>query len=272
MEISHTYGFHENEIPGYEDALRAIGIEYRVRANLVSIKVNECDPRWEQVEHWVEDKKPLRGVETYFDIEEVLSAEWVRLLPGFEQGYPQPAEDMAWRDITLENVCPDCGAGYRQKAPFRLLKEPRMGKYDFLSPTWTYTFLGTPKIIKALGACGLRGYQVWPAMIHRSDTPSKVVSQLVFPHVAGPGLAAEHKLRPETCPSCGITKYAYHRRGYMRVQREALTSEVDVQQTHEWFGSGRGDAWREVLISGKFARLILEEGWLGVWLKPVELM
>ena len=47
---------------------------------------------------------------------------------------------------------------------------------------------------------------------------------------------------------------------------------MDVAVTDEWFGSGARLGYREILISNRFARLILERGWRGVALKPVTLV
>lgn len=58
----------------------------------------------------------------------------------------------------------------------------------------------------------------------------------------------------------------------MHLKREALRSDVDVLLTHEWFGSGGHMGFREILISNRLARLILEKGWGGVALKPVEII
>ncbi len=43
----------------------------------------------------------------------------------------------------------------------------------------------------------------------------------------------------------------------------------DCPLTNEWFAGG---GFREILISNRFARLIINEGWKGVRLKPVKLV
>ena len=60
-------------------------------------------------------------------------------------------------------------------------------------------------------------------------------------------------------------------RGVMYLARTALVSDVDILQTYEWFGSGHS-AYREFLVSNRFAKLILEKGWRGIKLKVVELL
>jgi len=275
MEIWHRITF--GHIDDVDATIEAMDIKYKRRplpggGYLIHIDITESDPRWPQLAALVGQKNALDMCDTIFTPEEILSADWVRLIPVFEQGYPQPEEGMAWKEITYENQCPQCGVGYRQKAPFRLAKEPRLGRHDFVCLYWTYTVFCTPKVLETLQAHQIRGYEVWEAILHRTNQPSRVVSQLVFPNVAGPGLADVDKLQPETCPQCGITKYAYHKRGYMHLKHEALRSDVDVLLTHEWFGSGGYSGFREILISNRLARLILENGWRGVALKPVEVV
>lgn len=278
MEIRHRVTF------GHRDSVDAAVETLNIRHTrsplpgggyLIHIDVTESDPRWPLLVALVREKNALDMCNTVFTPEEILGAAWSRLTPNFEQGYPQPKEaqkDWAWREATYEHVCPRCGVGYRQKAPFRLAREPRPGKHDFMSLFWTYTVFCTPRVVEALQAHKLQGYEVWEAIINDTDQPSQVISQLVFPTVAGPGLARYDKQKPEKCWRCGITKYAFHMRGYMHLQRKALRPDVDFQLTHEWFGSDTRWGYREILISNRVARLVLESGWRGVALKPVELV
>ena len=92
-----------------------------------------------------------------------------------------------------------------------------------------------------------------------------------IPTVTDPGLVRTEDLPMETCSSCGVTKYYPHKRGVMYLKRGGTVPDVDIMQTHEWFGS-RLAAYREILISNKFARLIIDKGWKGVALKVVELI
>jgi hypothetical protein len=275
MEIWHRITFGHRD--GVDAAIEALNIKPERSplpggGYLIHIDMTESDPRWPHLLALVREKNALDMYNTVFTESEILSAEWVRLVPSFEQGYPQPEEDMRWKEISYENQCLQCGVGYQQKAPFRLAREPRLGKHDFMCLYWTYTLFCTRKVLETLKAHQIRGYEVWEAIIHRTNQPSRVVSQLVFPNVAGPSLADIDKLRPETCPECGITKYDSHLRGYMHLKREALRPNTDIQLTHEWFGSGSHSGFREILISNRLAKLILDEGWRGVSLKPVELV
>jgi hypothetical protein len=275
VEIWHRITFGKFET--VEHIIQRLDISYKKTPGLhgyhiLTFELTESDPRWPQIAALVQEKKALNIYDTQFTESEILDAERVRLIPVFEQGYPQPEENMDWKRITYENACPSCGVGYGQKAPFRLAKEPRMGKHHFLCLHWTWTLFCTPEVLETLKAQQIQGCEVWEAILHRSGEPSDVVSQLVFPKVTEPCLADVDKVKPEHCPECGITKYAYHKRGYMHLRRDALETNLDVVVTHEWFGSGGHGGFREILVSNRLASLILEKGWHGVALKPVELI
>lgn len=273
MKIWHRVSF--GKMDAVDSVIEALGIQYKKTPGLhgyyiITFEIEESDPRWPQVAELVREKNAPDFFNTVFTAEEILGAEWVRLIPIFEQGYPQPEE--GWEQITYENECPQCGVGYRQKAPFRLAREPRLGKHDFVCLYWTYTVFCTAQVLEVLRTYQIRGCEIWEAIIHRTNQSSKVVSQLVFPNMARPGLSDVDKLQSETCPQCGITKYVPHMRGYMHLKREALDADLDILLTHEWFGGMPHSGFREILISNRLARLILEKGWRGVALKPVKVI
>lgn len=274
MQIWHRITF--GHVDGVDTAIADMNIQPKRSplpggGYLIHVDITESDPQWPQIAALAGQKKALDIYDTIFTHEEILNAEWIRLIPTFAQGYPQPEEDMAWKQITYEDQCPKCGVGYRQKAPFRLAREPRMGKHDFVCLYWTYTVFCTLKALETLKSHEACGYEAWGAILHRTGEPSRTVSQLRFPMITEPGLADEDKSQPETCPTCGITKYASHLRGYMRYKRTALRPDTDFQVTCEWFGSGGYSGFREILASNRVAKLILEQGWRGLALKPIEL-
>ena len=273
MKIWHRISLDRED----EEVLIRLGIEYKKSYDPsgdygLVFSIHEDDPRWPEISHLAEERQTFNFPYTSFTDEEILAAEWVRLCTGFKRYYPQPKRGMKWKSQTFSHTCESCGLDFDQKAPFRIKKEPQMGKYDFVSPYWTYAIFCTQRVVERLESEGLRGYEVWPVMLHREDTPSQIVSQIVFPHVAGPGLDERDKQDPEPCAECGVTKYAFHRRGYMRVKRSALRNDLDAQLTHEWFGSDTKWGFREILISNRFARLIVEEGWKGLILNTLQLV
>ena len=273
MNIWHRITFGKYD--GVDHIIENLGIKFAKTPGLegyylITFEIDESDPRWPQIANLVEEKNALNLYETFFTSQEIEAAEWTRLSPTFEQGYTTPKE--GWELTTYADECHKCGAGYRQKAPFQIAKEPRLGRYDFMSLYWAYAVFTTQQVITALAAAGIRGYERWDVLLHRTGQPSQVVSQLFFPEIAEAGLAEEDQLQPEICPQCGLTKYGYHKRGYMHYRRNALRTGVDIQLTQEWFGSGSHIGFREILISNQLTRLIMENKWRGVSLKPVKLV
>jgi hypothetical protein len=94
----------------------------------------------------------------------------------------------------------------------------------------------------------------------------------MFPNIAEPGLHHQFKIHPEVCPLCGVTKYGVYKRGYIHMYRESLLNDTDIQMTNEWFGSGTKTGFRQILISNRFAKVILDEKWLGIVLQPIKLI
>ncbi len=273
MDIWHRVTFSHTD--NVDNAIKALNLKYKKNpfpgeGYLIHIDIYESATVWPQIEALIWQKNALDVFDTVFTPEEILQAEWVRLIPIFEQGYPQPYTTWVTNPINYKGHCPACGA-FQQAASFRLKKEPHLGRQDFMSLFWTYALFCTPHVFDELEAHGIRGYEKWDAIIHKTALPSQKVSQLYVPTVANPGLVRAEDLKREICSACGFTKYYPHMRGVMYLARTALVSDVDILQTYEWFGSGHS-AYREFLVSNRFAKLILEKGWRGIKLKVVELL
>lgn len=273
MEIWHRVTF--NRYDAVDEEIENLGITFKKTPGLqgyylITFEITESDHRWPRVAELVQQKDRGSLVDTIFTKDEILAAEWIRLIPIFEQGYPQPYTTWVTNPINYKDHCPACGT-FQQATSFRLKKEPHLGKQDFMSLFWTYALFCTPHVFDELEAHGIQGYEKGDAIIHKTALPSQKVSQLYVPTVANPGLVRAEDLKHEICSACGFTKYYPHMRGVMYLARTAVVSDVDILQTYEWFGSGHS-AYRELLVSNRFAKLILEKGWRGIRLKVVELL
>jgi hypothetical protein len=285
MEIWHHLVFSKYD--NVDSILDNLRIKYKKTPGfqdyyIITLEITESDSRWPQVARLIKPGEKINpsdillegatpdDINTVFSNGEILSAEYIRLQPVFEQCYPLPKEE--YKENTFKNICPKCGVGYTQNRPLHIGKEPTMRKNDFMSPFWVYVLFCTKRIIKELESNAISGYEVWPVIIHSTNENSKVVSQLIISRIAGPALSDEDKFQPETCSQCGITTYLYHKRGYMHLKRESLIKDIDFQQTSEWFGSGRYGGFREIIISNRVAKLIIDNKWLGVSLKPTILI
>lgn len=272
MQIAHKLTFsHRDEV---DSVLKAFTINTKQSilpggGYLIHIDVAEDDIEWPRLRMLAREKNAVDVYTTIFTAAEIEAAEWVRLSPAYEQGYPQPED--GWEEATYAHACPECGAGYQQIAPFRLRREPRLGRHDFMSLYWAYTLFATPAVFAVLAEAGITGYEQWPALLRSSAEPSQLVMQVLCIAAAHPALVDADDLEPVVCPQCGVARYRTHKRGMMRLRSEALRRDVDMQFTHEWFGSG-GYSFRELLVSQRLARLVLQHGWRGVRLQPVLLV
>ena len=139
MEINHRIAINGDHDKVFKSRLDELGIQYRTSPlpggsiGLVYFDIAESDRNWAEVAELIRVWGASDFYGTRFDREEILAAEWNRLVPTFEQGFPQPEDEPGWKIVTYDNTCPTCGAGFVQKAPFRFSAEPRLGKHDFVS-------------------------------------------------------------------------------------------------------------------------------------------
>jgi len=278
MKKWHRIGFNPRESPGLRGAIEHLDIEYQTlplpgyEIGLIYFDITESDPRWKELNKLFQ-KWPVSDVfDTIFDEEEVLAAEWLRLVPVYEKGYLKPGNSK-WREYLYEGYCEGCGAYERQKTPIQMTREPKRPEQHVLTPIGPYVVLCSPNMEKGLKEADIRGYEVWPVLHHKTGKPFENTTQLYIPQVAKPGLTKTEDLEWTACPVCGRIKYQPHMRGVMYFKREAFAESegIDILHSYEWFGSGHA-AYREFLISNKFARFILERGWKGMRLKVVELI
>jgi hypothetical protein len=280
MEIKHRISVNSKEAD-FLAAIAEMGVENKLirlpgnGGNLITILILESDPRWKSVVNLVKTQKQFEVYgegdlfETLFSESEIRNASWLRLISTFEQGYPQPKSTWPIKQLSYEIICPKC-AIYKQTNPMRLAKEPNLGRKSFMSLIWASEIFCTPEVILGLENIQAKGYEVWDAVIHKTDKPSERVRQLYVSDVASPGVIVDD-LDRRICPNCGTIKYYPHIKGIMYMNGEALQSDTDFMLTHEWFGHGLL-AWREILVSNRVARLILDKGWSGVRFKVVEIV
>lgn len=237
---------------------------------LVFVDIAESNPKWPEVSNLINSFGAADIQETFFSDEEIRNAEWLRMICVFEQGYPQPKNPWPFKQTDRDIQCPKC-AIYNQIASMHIAKEPYLGKKSFLTTIWTHEIFCTSEVFQGLEEIHAKGYESWDVILHKSRQISEKVRQLYVPSIASPGFMAEENLGRVTCSECGTTKYYAHMRGIMKIKKEAIIPDVDFMLTNEWFGSGY-IAWREILVSNRVARLILDNGWQGLRLKVVDIV
>jgi hypothetical protein len=209
---------------------------------------------------------------TIFTDEELLNAEWC-IIWGEHSIESLRPEGYGWHQKYYADQCPNCGVGWRQIAPFRIKKEPKLGKNQFSSFGSGFELFCTPLVLDEFARQGISGFDTLPIMLDKEDHPAESLKQIIVTEVAEPAIAeelVEHERYSQTdCPVCGKTWHAHYVRGMLPLRRTALKANLDFQLTDEWFGSG-ANARREILASQRVVRLILENKWKGAKLVPIQ--
>ena len=287
MKIWHRVGLELED----ESLLQKWNIKYELEYGIDDphqpiyirpIEIEETHPAWPDIANVIKGRsKGTHFVWTEFTEEEILAAQWLMVLPARSIGHPAESH---WSEAyyDLSNQCPTCRTGWRQKAPFTIKREPRLGKYCFAGFWGGYELFCTLEVLSAFEEEGIRGYEIWPVLRgKRKREPVANLRQLIVPHVAQPALVleevdggrfADEPYVPEQCPACGAVLYPPILRGMMPLRGEALRWDVDFQLTYEWFGSIGTVPRREILVSHRVAELYIRRKWQGLHLLPVRLV
>ncbi len=273
MNILHriTFGHKDN----VESSLRNLNIDFTKSdlpgdGYLIHLNIYESNPIWPKLEKIVQMKNALDIYDTEFSDSEILSSEWVRLIPTYEYGYPFPSNKWQLNHPNYATYCPDCGS-FKQIKPFTIEKKFDPNKYHFVCLYWTYTLFTNAEVLDTLSSNNIIGFEKWDALIGINKTSSQSIRQMYIPYFLKPGIVFDKGHKSVNCSSCSTQKYFPHRKGRMRILRDSLDQSVDILKSSEWFGSGHA-AYQEIFISNKLARLIIENGWSGVRMKSVNLV
>ena len=249
--------------------------------------ISEDDPVWPKVSEIIKKNKIPTVAHTEFTESEILSAEWVCIVPGYfeDDGFPMPHLDGSWRNISFNagKECPNCGIGIDQTAPIHLKSEPNLKDNDFISIFWTYNIFARNEVFDVLSQNGITGFEAYPVIHYKKEVPLTTVKQLKISKVLAPGVIADNLIRAdvegitsdntitnEDYP-CGHIKYLGLSRGMYKFSRDIFKDMPDLVKTHEWFGGGH-EAIQLVLTSAKFVKVYMENNWKGLNLSPITLV
>jgi|WetSurMetagenome_2_1015567.scaffolds.fasta_scaffold206371_2 hypothetical protein len=281
MEIKHRISINSSDAKLLVK-IDNFGINYNLielpgkGGNFITFNIFESDPHWNEVINIVKTHKNFAIYddgdifETLFSEEEIRNADWLRFKSTFEQGYPQPKLHWPIKQLSYNLICNKC-AIHSQTASMRIIREPNLGRKSFMSLMWTNEILCKPEVLVTFETIGIKGYEVWDVLIHKTSIPSEKIKQIYIPNIATSGFIINNDLKQTVCPICGTIKYYPHEKGVMRLKKEAINPNVDFILTNEWFGSGY-IAYREILVSNRVANLFLDKGYLGVRFKVVEII
>lgn len=241
MKIFHRYSANLSQ--DVVDELTALGIDVDLTADFFVFEVDEDDFRWPAVREWAERDNQIGSVWTTFSREEIEAARWLRLLPQWHHGFPQPEQDWGYFELTydLSGFCNECGTGFRQAAPFRMRREPKWGRRSIMQLNWVFDeYFVKPEVWEQVFAPFGIGRR--PATDKHGKELETVVQLVIDEEVE----IDTSQMAGEVCPACGRVKHPPFVRGYFPALRsEPKGKAVRVAQ---WFGSG-GAANSEIIVA-----------------------
>jgi hypothetical protein len=248
VKILHRLSWRPTSADAAE--LLALGFDPSAPTGLLTLVVDEADPRWPAVRSLAPDGVDI--ITTEATEAERAAAAWLVMLPATHQGYPQPEDGYAAATYESALWCEQCGAGAVQRAPFRLKRDPALRPGRILQLHWVYDeFFTAPETWATVFAP--LGVGARPVVEHRSGTELTGVVQLDFGAEApGPLALGDHQA--SDCPLCGRRKYAPFVRGFLPPLVGDLAGRHAVR-TREVFGDG-AKAFRHVLVSQQLYQAI----------------
>lgn len=277
MEIIHRISINSRKDSELFETVKSLDIVHQTvelpggMSQLISFEITESSSKWTSIKDLIGQSDVPDVVQTSFTEDEILSSEIVRLIITYTEGYPQPKSTWVSTKPNYEVLCSRCGL-FRQKEPFSIQSEPKLGDNKFMTLIWGSVVFVVKEVVQRLSEKSITGYQPWEVWLHDSGRSSEKIQQFYFSGQTAPGMMDGEAVDYEDCVECGERKYFAHTRGAMKYRRSSFPDGIDMLQSHEWFGAGGRSAYKEVFIRNRLARMILENGWKGAQMKVVELV
>lgn len=297
MEIFHRIWADVQRKPDFKTAVDRLQLRYKYTDNIVGkhihFEISEKHALWPQIQELAAryDVPYAFPVRVEYSKAEIAGAAWLSMHATRHSGYPQPEDEFQHRVYDPNGYCDRCGIHPTQRAPFRFKSEPK-GLDSFLQLNWVFDeFFVVPEVRTLFTDAGVTGVGYGPCIHHSSGRRLYSRTQLLLPNVLRSGLETT-QLNTVTCrpdneegpvkanlgrlryaddyPYCGRVKYHWPLLGQNTYAAEVFSGAPDIVKSHEWFGSG-GSASREVLVSQRVCRLVLDHKLRGVSFVPLAL-
>jgi hypothetical protein len=297
MEIFRRICADVHRHPQFKTAIDTLQFPYRYTDDLVGqmvyFDISENHPLWPQIRELATryDAFCALAVRVQYSKADIAGAAWLSIGITRHAGYPQPEDHFQYQVYDADGYCDRCGIHPTQSAPFRFRSELQ-GRDSFRQLNWVFDeFFVTPEVSELFADAGVTGVEYGPCIHHSSGRRLESLSQLVIPNVLPAGLTTTElnrvtcksnneegpvkayggRLRyPPDYPYCGRVKYHWPLLGQTTYAAEIFGDAPDIVKSHEWFGSG-GSASREILVSQKVCRLIIDHKLRGLSFVPVVL-
>lgn len=248
--------------------IKELDIKYSNTSGMVVFEISDRHPHYLEVANFVKKVSASDFYDTECLDKDIVSSEWLLALPRNEIAYPQPQSDFHTKQGTYKFICSECKI-FTQVAPFMISKELDLHGLDFFSLIWTAQLFTSDSIIRILNQNGITGYEPREVLINKTGEPSKVLKQLFIHSVARPGIFNIFEKDIKTCKECGTAKIQHQSSGTIKFKKDTFNKKLDLQHTHEWFGSG-WVTYHGIVVSNKFARLVIQQKLKGLKFKIIE--
>lgn len=274
MRIKHSFGFNAKRT-NLINFLDDNNIRYKRDQILITFDIYENNTLFTEVKKIMNNNNLTSFSEIIFTTNEILAARWLSVRSKWRWEYPQPEDDYMSITYNDSDFCDKCGRGLKQQDSFYLKKEPKWGSRQFVQPFWVEDELFVRnKTAEELKDIGLRGLSFLPVKQYKTKKELLTIKQMNIDTILDEKLLFDEGDINETiiCPKCGKTKYILFGHTILKAKEESLKKySVDILKTKDIFGAGLMAA-RVILISYKFARIILEKKWKNLVLEPVKLV
>ena len=243
MRIEHNFALNVTKIVSEELLKYGINIEI----GFSSFKVDENNKYWVEISAIAKKNNAIDTVKTIYSAAELKEADYLRLLPTWQYGYPMPTEDNQYLQETynLDKYCEICGCGLVQSSPFKLLGEPKWGKKQVLQMYWicdeffVHTTLWENLFMNL-------GIEAIPVVNYKTGKSLETLVQLQIPNIDSEINLVSHKYT--ICSSCGRKKFIPHTRGLFPYPLNE--TELNIFKPCNYFGSGNS-AHKIILVSSQ---------------------
>lgn len=240
MEINKRIVLAPNECPELISYLKNNNIPYK-EDTFAIIHIYESSPHWPDIKRMAMQYNLLVQSSTKFAKEDLEAAEWMRVWCQRRSGYPQPENTFMTKGTTYsrETLCPECGRGEVQIAPFRMKNTPKWSRHQFAELNWIGDELFLSNAAKqVLETSNITGISFGEVLNGKGTDVLEDVFQLVVHSVLKPGLVEKQTgiERSTICSVCGQKKYIPSGIGRKLYKRSAFENAPDVAKTWEIFG------------------------------------
>lgn len=260
MEINRHICFRAKEQPQFVSFLEANRIKYEAGDIISTVDICESAPCWEEVSVYLERYNISSLASTVFSLEELETAQWLRIRSQWRCGYPQPESKFGYQEVTYtsKNYCSACGAGLKQVDAFRLKADPKWGKRHFMMLNWVEDELfvsdEAKEILEHEKVAGISFLKV------KNKTGKEFRTnchQISVHNTLNEGLLpADSAIRDiQICSQCGAHMYQPSGIGIMAYRKEVFDNASDVVKSGELFGWGHYSA-RYIYISQRIYQII----------------